>query len=117
MTSIIQRTYLAEAEFIVEVASDTHGELLRDALRAPKFSTYLGRKAFAPAFPFFLGATADVDVLHRIPACDLSGTKRDTAWVQIHHRSAGLQTSAEHINVPAVQERSDWLEKTKALFT
>ncbi|WP_101507466.1 type I-E CRISPR-associated protein Cas5/CasD [Corynebacterium ulcerans] len=116
MTSIIQRTYLAEAEFIVEVASDTHGELLRDALRAPKFSTYLGRKAFAPAFPFYLGATTDVDVLHRIPACDLSGAKRDTARVQIHHCSAELHTSAEHINVPAVQERSDWLEKTKVLF-
>ncbi len=54
-TSIVNRTYLADAEFLVEIQASDHFSALVDALRQPHFTTYLGRKAFAPAFPFFLG--------------------------------------------------------------
>lgn len=54
-TAIVRRTYLADAEFIVRITSEEHGEEIAEALRKPAFSTYLGRKAFAAEFPFFLG--------------------------------------------------------------
>ncbi|WP_124039769.1 type I-E CRISPR-associated protein Cas5/CasD [Neoactinobaculum massilliense] len=54
-TSITKRTYLADAEFIVRITSEEHGEEIAEALRKPVFSTYLGRKAFVAEFPFFLG--------------------------------------------------------------
>lgn len=58
LTSIVRRTYLANAEFFIEIVlpedSDRAKELVY-ALSHPKFVLYLGRKAFAPTFPFILG--------------------------------------------------------------
>lgn len=54
-TSIVNRTYISDAEFLVEVQDSDHFSSLVDAARSPFFTTYLGRKAFAPTFPFLLG--------------------------------------------------------------
>ncbi len=54
-TSIVNRTYLADAEFLVEIRNSEHFSRLLEAVRQPFFTTYLGRKAFAPSFPFVLG--------------------------------------------------------------
>jgi len=55
-TMLSRRAYLADAEFIVAISGpDEHIEHLHAALRQPVFSPYLGRRAFAPAFPFILG--------------------------------------------------------------
>lgn len=54
-TSIVNRTYISDAEFLVEVQNSDHFDALVDAVRKPFFTTYLGRKAFAPVFPFMLG--------------------------------------------------------------
>lgn len=54
-TSIVNRTYISDAEFLVEVQASDHFNSLVDAVRKPYFTTYLGRKAFSPAFPFVLG--------------------------------------------------------------
>jgi CRISPR-associated protein Cas5/CasD subtype I-E len=54
-TSIVRRTYLAGAEFTISISHSTRTDELAEAFVAPGFSPYLGRKAFAPSFPFFLG--------------------------------------------------------------
>lgn len=55
--SIVRRTYLAEAQFLVFIAGKDDSETLEiyEKLRNPVWSPYLGRKAFAPTFPFILG--------------------------------------------------------------
>ena len=50
----------------IKAGSREHQELLAEKLRQPHFVTYLGRKAFAPSFPFYLGVGPD-DTLARIP--------------------------------------------------
>lgn len=66
--SITRRTYLADAQFIVTIQGVTDGatEEIYSALREPVWSPYLGKKAFAPTFPFLLGvfdeATVEDDV-------------------------------------------------------
>ena len=55
LTSIVSRTYLGDAEFLVEISSPNHHEEVANALKNPRFTPYLGRKAFAPTFPYFLG--------------------------------------------------------------
>lgn len=58
-TSIVRRTYLAGAEFLVRVSHLDRVEELAAAFASPGFSPYLGRRAFAPAFPLLLGAGPD----------------------------------------------------------
>ncbi|MBE4719511.1 type I-E CRISPR-associated protein Cas5/CasD [Pseudarthrobacter sp. AB1] len=66
-TSIVRRTYLAGAEFTVRLSHpDRIGEM-GEAFASPGFSPYLGRKAFAPAFPFLLGL-GDDGLLDSAPA-------------------------------------------------
>lgn len=55
LTAIVRRTYLADAEFLVEVQAGEHAGEVTRALRHPRFTPYLGRKAFAPTFPYYLG--------------------------------------------------------------
>jgi CRISPR system Cascade subunit CasD len=54
---VTERAYLADAEFIVTVSHPDDGKLdsIAAAVVDPVFMPYLGRKAFAPAFPFNLG--------------------------------------------------------------
>ena len=55
--SIVRRSYLGDASFIVLITGDSaeETESLFRALKSPVWSPYLGRKAFAPTFPFMLG--------------------------------------------------------------
>jgi CRISPR system Cascade subunit CasD len=59
LTSVVKRTYLAGAEFIVRISHPDRVPELAVAFSEPSFSPYLGRKAFAPAFPFLLGVGDD----------------------------------------------------------
>ncbi|QRV02135.1 type I-E CRISPR-associated protein Cas5/CasD [Arcanobacterium phocisimile] len=65
-TSVVNRTYLADGEFIVRITSEKHLDELENALATPGFVTYLGRKAFAPDFPFYLGR-GSADCINEIP--------------------------------------------------
>ncbi|WP_183164393.1 type I-E CRISPR-associated protein Cas5/CasD [Arthrobacter oryzae] len=58
-TSIVRRTYLAGAEFTVRLSHDSKTRELAGAFASPGFSPYLGRRAFAPSFPFLLGVGDD----------------------------------------------------------
>ena len=68
LSVLVKRTYIANGEFIVQIkaGSREHQELLAEKLQQPHFVTYLGRKAFAPSFPFYLGVGPD-DIFARIP--------------------------------------------------
>ncbi|WP_353065450.1 type I-E CRISPR-associated protein Cas5/CasD [Arcanobacterium hippocoleae] len=71
-TSVVNRTYLADGEFIVRITCEEHADELEDALGSPGFTTYLGRKAFAPEFPFYLGCGA-ADMIRQIPTLSAPG--------------------------------------------
>lgn len=53
-TLITKRLMLADAEFILAIGSPD-AEQLSAAVHTPVFTPYLGRKAYAPTFPFHLG--------------------------------------------------------------
>lgn len=54
---VIERTYLADASFLVFLKGKTDEETraIQLQLENPVWSPYLGRKAFPPSFPFLLG--------------------------------------------------------------
>lgn len=58
-TAIVRRTYLAGAVFMVRLEHPEKLDELGAAFASPGFSPYLGRKAFAPSFPFLLGTGGD----------------------------------------------------------
>ncbi|MDO5752438.1 type I-E CRISPR-associated protein Cas5/CasD [Arthrobacter sp.] len=66
-TAIVKRTYLAGAEFIVRLGHPERTHELVQAFATPGFSPYLGRKSFAPSFPFLLGAGEET-LLERAPS-------------------------------------------------
>lgn len=66
-TSIVRRSYLAGAEFLVSLRHPERTTALAEAFASPGFSPYLGRKAFAPSFPFLLGV-GDNSLLDLAPA-------------------------------------------------
>jgi CRISPR system Cascade subunit CasD len=109
-TSIVNRTYIADAEFLVRITCPGHTEEIDQALASPAFSTYLGRKAFPAAFPFYLGV-GNSELLHTIPLCS-AGAERKHAPVLLHARSP-FASSKEPVRqeVPVVESRGDWLEE------
>lgn len=68
-TAVTRRHFLADAIFMVAIEHDTHLAALTLATRAPRFVPYLGRKAFAPVFPFHLGTSelGRADLLREVP--------------------------------------------------
>lgn len=66
LTSIVRRTYLADAEFLVEFSHDEKINEIAEAMAHPAFMPYLGKKAFAPSFPFILG-TGEAGMLKTLP--------------------------------------------------
>lgn len=67
---VTHRLYLADAEFLLAVDGE-HIEELSAAVHDPVFTPFLGRKAFAPQFPFHLGLRSGdgLDVLSELPTC------------------------------------------------
>ncbi len=71
LTSIVRRTYLANAEFLVEFECGARTSEIALALSHPRFATYLGRKAFAPTFPYYLGM-GESGLLAKLPTLSVS---------------------------------------------
>jgi CRISPR system Cascade subunit CasD len=76
-TMLTSRHYIADAEFIIAVShpDDARVSELAAAAYQPGFLTYLGRKCFAPAFPFHLGVRAGgpAAVLGTLPTASTRG--------------------------------------------
>jgi CRISPR-associated protein Cas5/CasD subtype I-E len=76
-TAIVRRTYLSGAEYLVSIAAGEYNRKLFCALRSPVFSLYLGRRAFAPTFPFFLGF-GNSRLLYELPTIQGEGNRSYT---------------------------------------
>lgn len=106
--NIINRQYLADAEFLVAINSPTHLPELERAVRNPVFCTYLGRKAYTPTFPFILGvydgnaATA----LATIPTVD---RRPGTVGRLIYPITTDNNTDRTLHDVPTVPTRTEQL--------
>lgn len=99
-TSIVRRTYLAGADFTVRLSHPDRAEELGEAFASPGFSPYLGRKAFAPSFPFLLGF-GDDDLLDSAP------TAGDRRGLPIHTLD-GRDNSYPDRTTPADRTADRW---------
>lgn len=116
LTSVVERTYIAGGEFIVRVAPPAeHLAELTQQLRAPDFSTYLGRKAFPPAFPFFLGAGTWEDFT-KIPVYDPL-CEDETKAVEFRSHGVGTSNSPTRIYPRIAKDRSSWLKQTSDILS
>ena len=111
--AISRRTLLADGEFLVRITHETHTEEIDQALASPKFSTYLGKKAFPATFPFYLGV-GNSELINSIPVVNTreSGPK---ASVILREISLGPGATPETLWVPRVGNRSEWLEGVQVL--
>lgn len=124
--AIIRRTYLSGAEFIVRITCDDHIDELNAAMCSPTFVSYLGRKAFAPGFPFYLGI-GDSGKLKTLPACVVKPPQASTTpdkqgepeyRVTIHHLDPFGGEQREHaVAIPTVEDRETWLEHVGQALT
>jgi CRISPR system Cascade subunit CasD len=106
-TAVIRRTYLADAEFLVEINHPDHERVtqIAEAFTTPIYGPYLGRKAFAPTFPFLLG-TGDTGLLEQAPHAG-----EHTKKLGIHQLKARPSEYADRtITAPSEPERHKRLE-------
>jgi|GEM_PF-399162 CRISPR-associated protein cas5 len=110
-TAVVKRTYIADGEFIVQIkaGSREHQELLAEKLQQPHFVTYLGRKAFAPSFPFYLGVGPD-DIFARIPTV---GGEEPKKILRFYALDGDRRPPTE---VPVVKDRKQWLIEVSKIF-
>ena len=111
LSVLVKRTYIANGEFIVQIkaGSREHQELLAEKLQQPHFVTYLGRKAFAPSFPFYLGVGPD-NILARIPT--VGGEEPEKILRFYALGNDGYTTTT----VPVVKDRKQWLTEVSKIF-
>lgn len=107
-TSIVNRTYLADTEFIVRITAEGRTEEIDQALRSPRFSTYLGRKAFPAVFPFYLGV-GNSELLYQLPAI-ASKRGQEKARVTIHEFVQNQLMAPYTTEVSTVAHREAWLQ-------
>lgn len=107
-TSIVNRTYLADTEFIVRITAEGRTEEIDQALRSPRFSTYLGRKAFPAVFPFYLGV-GNSELLYQLPAI-ASKRGQEKARVTIHEFVQNQLMAPYTAEVSTVAHREAWLQ-------
>lgn len=105
-TSIVKRTYLADTEFLVRITAEGRTEQIDQALRSPRFSTYLGRKAFPAVFPFYLGV-GNSELITKLPVVS-SGKKQEI--VLLHEFVQDQPLPVSRLEVPALSDRQAWLD-------
>lgn len=107
-TSVVNRTYLSDGEFLVRMTCPQRTNKLEDALSSPVFATYLGRKAFPPSFPFYLGRGPS-DIFEKIPtlATAEEQLQRPLTFVKLgpHFPPEGLRTQGQVPTVPRTDHR------------
>lgn len=113
-TSIVNRTYLADSEFLVQITAEGRTEEIDAALRSPAFSTYLGRKAFPAVFPFYLGV-GNSELIRQLPTVARK-TGQETSRVVIHKFVGNARLAPETAQVPAVASREEWLKTVAPLL-
>jgi CRISPR system Cascade subunit CasD len=106
-TMVTNRQYLADAEFIVAIHHSDSGHFAEmvSASHNPVFMTYLGRKAFAPTFPFHLGVHrgSPRDVLTTMPTRANFGRA-----LTIHEILGDRNFAVERVTPPVTDAWSGW---------
>jgi CRISPR system Cascade subunit CasD len=109
--AITRRWFLAGAEFLVAVEHDERIQEIAAAVRRPVFMPYLGRKPFAPTFPFYLGHTAvpGADLLAQAPTLARDARQAGSTETLAVHPITG-ERNIPIDWVPARQEtKEEWL--------
>ncbi|MBK5237785.1 MAG: type I-E CRISPR-associated protein Cas5/CasD [Actinomycetales bacterium] len=107
-TMVTNRQYLADAEFLIAISHPEEGRVaeIAQAMRQPVFMTYLGRKAFAPTFPFHLGVRSGAPryVLEALP------TRSDeTTGLTLHELLGDRNFAVDRVNPPAIASWEGWM--------
>lgn len=81
------------------------------ALSHPEFSIYLGRKAFAASFPFYLGV-GDASLLTQLPALARNEQKitNGKVSVKLYQHALGQAAAPAQTMVPAARSRAQSLD-------
>jgi CRISPR system Cascade subunit CasD len=108
-TLLSRRAFLSGAEFIVAINHPDPERLqqISDAVAKPVFMTYLGRKAFAPTFPYHLGihSGAAHDLFEKLPTASQSG-----APLRVHLIEGDQNEHAGTVNPTVVTDRRErWM--------
>lgn len=106
-SALVAREYLAGAVFIVEISHPTKLAEIERGLRENGFSIYLGRKAFAPNFPFILGR-GEAGMLSSLPSMS-----KDTQCSLELVESTGITT----VHVPGIRRRDEWYTALRETLT
>ncbi|QIK63597.1 type I-E CRISPR-associated protein Cas5/CasD [Leucobacter viscericola] len=116
-TSIVIRSYLAGAEFLVRVVHSDRLDEIASACAGPRFSPYLGRKAFAPSFPFLLGK-GPAELLMSAPTV-LGGARVPGQRAIAIHSLTGEDEDAPRnsitVETASLEERLTWWRKEARL--
>lgn len=106
--NISRRRFLADAEFLLAVEHDERVDDLWEAVRAPGFMPYLGRKPFAPTFPFVLGRSdlAGPDALAVVPTVGAGGSARLEVYPVVSDRN--VRHDSVTVPVTSRKEQLAW---------
>jgi CRISPR system Cascade subunit CasD len=106
-TMVTERQYLADAEFLVAISHDDDALVakLGQAAHNPVFMTYLGRKSFAPSFPFHLGVRegAPRTILTSLPT-----RTKGASRLSLHHLLADQNFAVETVQPPTITTLDGW---------
>lgn len=125
-TAILKRTFLSDAEFIVRIMNDDHVEQLNQAVCSPTFVTYLGRKAYPPDFPFYLGMGKPGQIKALPTYIPLRKNREKYTdqeppsehWVTIYYLDPfGGEQRESAVAIPRTGDRAEWLEQVGSALT
>ncbi|TFD45939.1 type I-E CRISPR-associated protein Cas5/CasD [Cryobacterium frigoriphilum] len=106
-TMVTVRQYLADAEFLVAISHDDDDRVaeLAGAARNPVFMTYLGRKSFAPTFPFHLGIReGDPRAILTV----LPTRAKEASRLSLHHLLGDQNFAVETVQPPTMATLAGW---------
>lgn len=107
-TMVTNRQYLADAEFLIAISHvDTERvDEMAAATRNPVFMTYLGRKSFAPSFPFHLGIRQGEprNILAELPTRTPRGH-----GLPLHRLIGDRNYATETVHPPVIESLKGWV--------
>lgn len=111
-TSETHREFISGGEFVVTIEHPDRLDEIAAAVRKPHFTTYLGRKMFAPTFPFYLGVF-DGDAEQVFSLLPVLG-EGQTAVCEIHDVDSDRSVPrVDPVYAPAVPDREGQLAWAK----
>ncbi len=107
-TSQVRRTFLSGAEFIVQIQCENHLTEIDKAVTQPVFVPYLGKKAFSPTFPFYLGVGGD-EQLRSLPRYKAKKPDGQSETVAIWQLDSLGRSELSKATPEIVDSRKEWL--------